>query len=57
MEKNPILFDDWLEEYLENETDEYRDQYEKKNLNWNWPYKSKKCVLSTNYLKENLQKK
>lgn len=57
MEKNPILFDDWLEEYLENETDEYRDQYEKEKFKLELAYKSKKCVLSTNYLKENLQKK
>lgn len=32
MEKNPILFDDWLEEHLDNETDEYRDAYEKEKF-------------------------
>lgn len=32
MENKQVLFDDWLEEYLENETDDYRDEYEREKF-------------------------
>ncbi|WP_161879720.1 helix-turn-helix domain-containing protein [Alkalibacterium sp. MB6] len=32
MEKKDVLFDEWLEEHLENETDDYRDEYEKEKF-------------------------
>lgn len=32
MENKHVLFDDWLEEHLDNETDEYREDYEKEKF-------------------------
>lgn len=32
MEKNHVLFDNWLEEHLENETKDYREEYEKEKF-------------------------
>lgn len=29
MDKKPIYFDDWLEEHLANESQEYREEFEK----------------------------
>lgn len=57
MGQKHILFDDWLEEHLENETDDYRDDYEKEKFKLELAIKIKKIRTEQNFSQREFAKK